>query len=416
MALTFTSAERTVLRELAKQVAQAAALPIMNTRRRLWKNFNALKPERPMILVYPEGSWNEIKANWQFQCTSQAAKSAEDHLRMVLWTHQHMDTDHVVEAEFNVHKAIHSTGWGLESKWHSSEQSKGAGTFDPVLHTSDDLKKMHFPKITHDQAASEANFQAFDELFGDILKVKLCGKDHISFHLISHYSHLRGLEQTMMDMYECPEFLHECLSFLEEGERHVTEQYLELGLFDLNNASPYHSSGGTTYTDELPAKDYAGKVRLKDLWASAETQEYALVSPQMHEEFALQYEKRLLAPFGLNGYGCCEDLTNKLDYVFQIPNIRRLSMSPWANVEKCAQRLKGDYIFSWKPHPAHLAGIFKPDMIRQYIRNTVEICRDNGCVLEMILKDTHTCSGQPERFTQWTTIARQVVEELGGKK
>ena len=45
------------------------------------------------------------------------------------------------------------------------------------------------------------------------------------------------------------------------------------------------------------------------------------------------------APFGLNAYCCCEDLTNKIDYSFEIPNLRRISISPWADVDKCAERL-----------------------------------------------------------------------------
>ena len=44
------------------------------------------------------------------------------------------------------------------------------------------------------------------------------------------------------------------------------------------------------------------------MWASAEAQELAQVNPAQHAEFVLAYEKRLLAPFGLTGYGCCEEV------------------------------------------------------------------------------------------------------------
>ena len=57
-------------------------------------------------------------------------------------------------------------------------------------------------------------------------------------------------------------------------------------------------------------------------------------------EFALQYEKPLLEPFGLTGYGCCEDLSRKLDDVLTIPHIRRISISPFADVDLSAARLK----------------------------------------------------------------------------
>ena len=121
----------------------------------------------------------------------------------------------------------------------------------------------------------------------------------------------------------------------------------------------------------------------------------------------------MLEPFGLTGYGCCEDLTRKLDDVFTLPNIRRISISPFADVGKCVPQLKGDYIFSWKPNPAHLVGVFDEERIRAYIRDAVAVTQEHGCVLEMVLKDTHTCEHHPERFDRWLAIAREVRAEFG---
>ena len=95
-----------------------------------------------------------------------------------------------------------------------------------------------------------------------------------------------------------------------------------------------------------------------------------------------------------------------------IPNLRRVSVSPWANVDKCAERLDGDYTFSWKPHLAHLVGDFDPERVRGYIQHTLDVT--GNCVIEMILKDTHTCEHHPERFGEWTRIARQaILDEVG---
>jgi hypothetical protein len=148
------------------------------------------------------------------------------------------------------------------------------------------------------------------------------------------------------------------------------------------------------------------------MWGSAEAQELAGVSPAMHEAFSLRYERELLAPFGLTGYGCCEDLTGKLDDVLTIPNIRRISISPFADVAACAEHLGDQAIFSWKPNPAHLVGTFDEDRIRSYIRHAVAVTQANGCVLEMVLKDTHTCEHHPERFDRWVAIAREVRSDL----
>jgi hypothetical protein len=190
---------------------------------------------------------------------------------------------------------------------------------------------------------------------------------------------------------------------------------MDQNLLSMNNDSTYNNSGGNSYTDELPAGGFnPERVRPCDMWASAESQSFALVGPKQHAEFALQYEKRLLEPFGLTGYGCCEDLTHKLEDIFSIPNMRRISISPFADVDLCAPKLGGDYIFSWKPHPSHLVGAFDEERIRRYIRHTIEVAQKNNCVLEMILKDTHTCEFVPERFDRWTQIAREEVDRIWG--
>ena len=252
------------------------------------------------------------------------------------------------------------------------------------------------------------------ELFGDVLDVTLKGLQHISYHLMSQYTALRGLEEVMMDMYAEPQMLHDAMAFLEEGHRRILKQYVDQDLLSFNNDGTYHSSGGNGYTDELPLKDADPRhPRPQDLWASAEAQEMAQVSPEHHAEFILPYEKRLLEPFGLTGYGCCEDLTRKLDDVLTIPHIRRISISPWADVEQCAGKLKGNTIFSWKPNPVHLVGRFNEEAVRDYVRHTVDTAKSHGCVVEIILKDTHTCEHHPERFDRWTQIAREVIHEVG---
>lgn len=409
---TILPRERVLLRDLAREVAELAAQPIMAERRAMWKRHNRLERVRPMVLVFPEGAWRELLPHASLSCETEWARDIEWLLRYRLYYGAHLPDDSVIEREWVVKKVVSDSGWGLTPHYLESDQSEGAWAFDPVLTRPGDLERLRHPEVHHDEAASAARFEEAQELFGDILDVRLQGIAHISFHLMSIYCRLRGLEQAMVDMYEDPSMLHEAMAILEEGHHRLVKQYQEMNLLELNNDQTYHSSGGVGYTDELPSQDYDGRhVRPCDMWSSAESQELTQVSPDMHEEFALQYERRLLAPFGLNGYGCCDDLTDKLDYVFQVRNMRRISISPWADVSRCAEKLQDRYIFSWKPHPAHLVGEFDETRIRAYIRHTLEATR--GCVIEMILKDTHTCEHRPERFTRWTKVARELAEEFG---
>lgn len=401
--------DREILRDLARRVAEIAELPIMAERRSLWQRHNDLERVRPLILVFPEGAWRELLPPSALTCEGEEARGMEWILRSRLYYWEHLRDDTVIEREWIVNKAVTNTGWGLEPRRIPSPDPLGAWTFDPVIKTQKDLDRLRFPEVRCDEEATQRNLEMAQDLFGNILEVKLKGVAHLSFHLMSIYCHLRGLDQALLDMVDHPAMLHQAMAFLQEGSRQLVEQYQQLNLLSLNNDSTYHSSGGVGYTAELPAPGFDPEhVRPCDMWASAEAQELDPVSPAMHEEFCLQYERPLLAPFGLNGYGCCDDLTRKFDYVLKIPKIRRISIAPWASVERAAERLQDDYIFSWKPNPAMLVGQFDEDRVRQYIRHTLEVGRD--CVLEIILKDTHTCEHHPERFTRWTEIARELVE------
>jgi len=178
---------------------------------------------------------------------------------------------------------------------------------------------------------------------------------------------------------------------------------------DLVNKEEYVGSGGVAYTDELPAPDFAGRVRLKDLWGFAEAQELVGVSPMMHEEFVFRHQRPMLERFGLNCYGCCEPVTDRLEYVLKFARMRRISISPWADRRKAADVLQDKYVYSWKPNPAILVGNFDAERVRAYIRETLEIAKD--CVLEIVMKDVHTVEHDASRLWEWTRI---VQEETGG--
>jgi hypothetical protein len=146
------------------------------------------------------------------------------------------------------------------------------------------------------------------------------------------------------------------------------------------------------------------------MWGQATTQIFTSVSPDMHYEFALQYETRVLNNFGLNCYGCCEPLHLKMDYVRRIPRLRRVSMSPWVDLDIAAANIGDKYIFSNKPNPAIIVqDPFDETVIRRDITERCEKAR--GCVLEIIMKDVHTAKNDITRLTRWTRIAREVAEK-----
>lgn len=410
---TATAGETRTLRELARRKAEILASPAVGERTRLWKMHNALLQERPMLLVFPEGSWSELIASseaLQCRCSDPLLRQIEQGIRMELYAFEHFDTDNVPTPSIWVPKAIGNTGWGVEARWEMSQEVHGARKFYPVIAEESDMDKMRFPEVFHNEELSNARFAAVNEIFDGILPVELVGIKHVSFHLMAQWTALRGLEEVLMDMIAEPEFTHRAITFLAEGNRRLVEQYENFGLLEFNHDNTYHSTGGNGWLESCPGPEAGTTAKRANMWASAEAQELTVVSPAMHAEFALRYEKELLEPFALTGYGCCEDITDKCSLVLDIPHIRRISISPFTNVARSALQIGDRAIFSWKPKPTDLVGHFNPERIRSYLRENIAECRKSGCNFEVILKDTHTCERHPGRFDEWSRIAREEID------
>jgi hypothetical protein len=112
-------------------------------------------------------------------------------------------------------------------------------------------------------------------------------------------------------------------------------------------------------------------------------------------------------------YGCCENLTRKIDILRQIPNLRHIAVTPTADVAACAEQIKTDYVFSWRPNPADMVCCgFDEAKIRRIIREGMEAAKD--CYVTIHLKDIETVEGEPERLAKWVRIVRSITDEYAG--
>lgn len=111
-------------------------------------------------------------------------------------------------------------------------------------------------------------------------------------------------------------------------------------------------------------------------------QPFSSVSPDMFEEYEVEYILPMAKRFGLSYYGCCEPLHDRMDRIFRIPNLRKVGVSSWADVERSAELLGKDYVYARKPNPALVAGELDEDAIRAEARATLAACRKYGCPCE----------------------------------
>ena len=401
--------DRKVLRGLAGHVAELAARPVEAEKRNLWFRHNALAPDRPLVLCDPENGWNEIITPHQLECRGELARSWEFGLRKLVFYGESMGDDRVVEPYFDVGYVYGETDWGVHET-RIGGQDGGAYTWDPPIKSRADLDKLRFPKILVDHNATDALVSLANEVLGDLMPVRLKGKWWWTLGMTWPLVNLRGLQQIMFDVHDDPELLHRLMAFLRDGTLAKLNFLEEEGLLSLNNDGTYVGSGGFGYTDELPQNDFDGRrVRTADTWGFCESQETVACSPAMFAEFIFPYQLPILERFGLNCYGCCEPVDKRWHVVKQAPRLRRVSVSPWSDLDDMADKLGDRYIYSMKPHPGDLSvPSLNEGAVRAQLRKALQVTR--GCRVEVIMKDNHTIGRNPQNVIRWCRIAREEAE------
>ncbi len=401
-----------IIRDLAAQVAEIAALPAQEEKRELWRRLNGLKPVRPMVMI-DQVCWNEMNVDDELtlRCVDAECRGYEDVLRRILFQWKRFPVDMVVEPFIRVYKAIHNTGFGVQVQEDTAvtdpTNSVVGHMFLNQFETEADLEKVKIPRISHDQAETCRRLEMAGELFDGILEVRPEGLDPY-LSLWDPISTWMGVQNALYGIIDKPQLMHGLVARMTEGYLCMLDQLEEQGLL-CGPQSLIHCTGA--YTDELPAPGYnPDKPRTKDRWMFGLAQMFSTVSPKMFEEFEVRYASRICERFGLVYYGCCDPLDGKMKQVRMIPNVRKVSMSPWVNVEKGAREIGGDFVYSRKPNPAFLAwDAFSPSEVRADLQRTRRACEEHGCPLELILKDISTVRYEPERLTTWSQIAMEVA-------
>ena len=99
----------------------------------------------------------------------------------------------------------------------------------------------------------------------------------------------------------------------------------------------------------------------------------------------------------------------KFGILRRIPNLRKISASPKADLGKFAEEAGRDYVVSFKPNPAiFVGGDFSRSSVRRQLSGALEKCQ--GCNMEIILKDISTLGGNPKNLECWAESAMELVE------
>lgn len=402
-----------VLRKLAGDYREIAFSDSNAYRMKLHRDVNDLRMTRPVVLI-DELPWSEMNIGNELTLISEDPwlRRAEWYLRSTIYKHRHMPADMVVPPYFPVEKVITSSGIGIRTteKTLATDNANSivSHEYEDILKTEEDLNKLHPPVISYDETETLRRYNLIGEMIGDIIPVEMTGVNSMNSMTWDDISRYRGVTNLLTDLVDRPDFMHRIVSLLTEFKISEFDQLEAMGLLDTRN---YVLHCTAALTDSLPQKNPAtDRITRSDIWGRGAAQIFASVSPWMHEEFDIDYMKKTVGTCGLVYYGCCEPLHNKIDIVEKIPNIRKIGVTPWADVEMAAEKIGKKYVLSSKPNPAKVAvPILDEDDLRMEIGKILDACSKNGCSCDITLKDISSCKGRPENIFRWERIVSEMA-------
>ena len=376
---------------------------------------NDLEAERPVVLL-DDLPWHELEQieALKLHCRDPFLRDVERFLRRVIYQYQHMPADMIVQPHVPIPKIIRDTGNGL----HVQEKVLGADggshiqshAYFDQLAEEEDLRKLRLPDISYDEAETLKRYNALGELIGDIVPLRLRGVGCFMSAPWDSIAQYRGVANLLIDLAERPEFMHRMVSLLADIDLHRLQRYEELGLFD---ADPLDVHCTPALTKALRSGQHNGpnKLTRRDVWGRGMAQVFSSVSKRMRDEFDIKYMVKTIGQCGLSYYGCCEPLDAMIDIVEKLPNLRKISVTPWADVERAAEAINTKYVLSAKPNPALVSGAhLDGEALKKEIGKILSASAKNRCSCDIVLKDVGTCGGNPDNLIRWEQIVMDMVQ------
>ncbi len=407
--------ETGVVRELARRYMEIALSDRHVRMRRRFRDCNDLKIVRPPLIM-EEIPWHEMNMDGELDCVCEEGflRDMEYRLRVQLFREKHFRCDNYIEPVWMIEKASASTGFGfsIDEKRLAVDRANNIVSHEhsDVLADEGSLERYHDPVVTafpEDDARRKARAE---EILGGIMPVELRGGS-IYYAPWDQIAMLRGVEPILTDMYDRPEYLHRIIALFTRGMAREMDQREALGLYDPRPISLHCTPGQVTLDHEPNPDRYA----CRDIWFRTMAQMFSSVSPAAHEEFDIRYSIPLASRCAYTYYGCCEPLHDRIDRLKRYPNLRKIGVSPWADVEKSAEEIGGHYVLSRKPNPANVALNTDPAVIRREIGETARLCLKYGCPCDITLKDISTVSYRPRNLIVWAETASAALDEYYGE-
>lgn len=415
-----------ILRELAKQVADLAACQENLEKRKGWYDINDLKTNAlPQFIFHLwQISTPEIFPEICYSCKSVEGRKYELELMQRIFNFLVLKDDNVLEPVINYWPEYQLIPFPelpfLQHKNKDSEQ--GSYEIVPSIITYKDGEKLNCdPILKYDKEFSDLKLCEAKEIFEPILTV-VKGPVQAAAKIIDEFSWLRGMEQSYMDMVEEPEWMHQCLQWITNNFIKRFKLLESAGLWGTTDLSTPLGSAGLMYISDM--KDWRDEadpahpsLSLADSWGFTCAELLTCCGNNQHDEFSFAYDKQVMSLFKYINVGCCEVLDKKIRLVSQLGNTRKISVSEWCDVNLAAEEIGSKYVYSYRSAGVPFIGNpWDTNASENEIRNVLLATRRNNCPLEIVMNigGTFGQGDARQKAQEWSCLVRRLIQEIYG--
>lgn len=399
--------DRQRLRALAAHQLELANSAVNLERIAQWKRHNAVQPGRPLVHVELDTFEQEV-VDPLLQCVGEEARQLERDLLRGTVNLELFDDDWVVNDWF----PVQWQGWfhlfGHDIGRTSAVGSDGTSLGHHFNHVISDLEedwgKLWQTTFGVDEAATSRYRTLAEETFGDILPVRM-GADSLQAVPTQKVVHRMGMEAMFFNMSDYPELFTKMMERIADDYLAYFAYLEQSGYLNSTTGGELLRQGSRCYTHELPDKE---NPRLREVWGFMDSQESQGLSPQMFHELVFPCYQRIAEQFGLLSYGCCEAVHPFWEDLRTLPNLRKLSISPWCNQQMMGEQLRDSrIIFHRKPSPNFLGMGTTLDeaAVVAHIQETMDAAR--GCVVEFTQRDVYTINHDVAKVRRYVELIRK---------
>jgi hypothetical protein len=411
------------LRDLAGKYAAYASGEVMAQRREKWRLHNRMEEKTFPFHIEDNGRYLRDLTP-PLECEDEESRRLEARLLHAIVSYETIDDDRIIPNRFVIDWAAAVSSYCDELEFtHAEDRSGGSFGYQsnrPIRDIDRDFGKLKKRTATVDRELTKRRAELAEEVFRGLLPVEIGLPSSLYSDGIANKAvQLMGMENLYLNMAMNPNGVHRLFTALAEDNLALGKWEEDNRLLTLNNdGNQGYCSGSSQYSDEIPGREIpAGNpLRSEDRYGYLEAQEAVGMSPDMFSEFLMPHFQKMSEKFKLMKYGCCEGVHDLIPHLQKLHGLRKVSVTPWCDLEKLADRCDKNIIWSRKPTPLKLCDtIFDPAEFTAHLNETTEIADD--FYVEFIFRDTNRLTGEMRsRLADACDIVRDLTGRQEGRK